>query len=309
MAVLAGIAEKGKLASKNAWKSYIKRLRLKTSVSSRSKSEIKKRLEQKLTKAVAKRIPKGRFGILFSGGVDSSLIALICKKLKADFICYTVGVEKSRDAAEAKKAAAKMKLKLRCKLFTLKGAEAVIRKAAAVIGKPDAVNIGIACVSIAAAQLAKKDGIRALFTGLGSEEIFAGYRRHELAKDANKECWKGLENMLERDFVRDSKVATAMSVSFLTPFLDERLIIEAMGIPQEYKISGSEKKIILRETAAGMGLPIETAFRKKLAAQYGSGFDKALELLAKKNHLKYKRDYTASITSRIHYSNRQFSRR
>lgn len=297
MAVSAGIAEKGNLVSKGKWESRIKRLRLKAVLLSRSKSEIKKQLEQKLTEAVAKRLPKGRFGIFFSGGLDSSLIALICKKLKADFICYSVGVENSRDVTEAKKAAAKMKLKLRCRLFTLNEAEAVIRKAAAVVGKPDAVNAGIACVSIAAAQLARKDGISAFFTGLGSEEIFAGYRRHELAKDANEECWNGLENMRERDFVRDFKVAAAMGVSFLTPFLDEELIISAMSIPSEYKISGSEKKAILRETAAGMGLPRQFAFRKKLAAQYGSGFDKAIEKLARKKGFKYKREYIDSISA------------
>ncbi len=88
-----------------------------------------------------------------------------------------------------------------------------------------------------------------------------------------------------------------MKISFLTPFLDEGLIIAAMGIPAKYKISGTEKKLILRETAAGMGLPMETAFRKKLAAQYGSGFDKAIEKLATKNGFRHKRDYLASISA------------
>ncbi len=295
MAVMAGISRNGKLVGKKAWELYIKSLKLKTVTAAKNKGTIKKCLQQKLTKAVSKRIPKKKFGIMFSGGVDSSLIALICKTLKADFICYSVGVEHSKDVAEAKKAAAKMKLKLRYKVFTLEEAEAVIRKAAAVVGKSDAVNAGIACVSIAAAQLARKDGINTFFTGLGSEEIFAGYHRHELAKDANKECWNGLENMRERDFVRDSKVAVAMKISFLAPFLDEELIIAAMGIPAKYKISSSEKKIILRETAAEMGLPKEFAFRKKLAAQYGSGFDKAIEKLAKKNHFRLKKDYIASF--------------
>ncbi len=295
MAVLAGIMEKGKLVSKKRWVSCIKRLKLKAVISFRRKSEIKKQLEQKLTEAVAKRLPMKKFGILFSGGVDSSLLAFICKGLKADFICYSVGTENSKDVAEAKKAAEKMKLVLSCKIFSLKEAEAVIRKAAAIVGNPDVVNVGVASVEIAAAQLAGKDGISAFFTGLGSEEIFAGYRRHELAKDANEECWNGLEKMRERDLVRDFKVAAAMKISFLTPFLDEGLIIAAMGIPSEYKLNGSGKKLILREAAAKMGLPRQFAFRKKLAAQYGSGFDKAIEKLAKKNHFRHKRDYIASI--------------
>ncbi len=296
MAVLAGIVRNGRLVSKKAWERHIQSLRLKTRIAAaKSRSAMKKQLQQKLTEAVAKRMPKKKFGILFSGGVDSSLIALICRQLKSNFICYSVGTENSRDVTEAIKAAKKLKLKLRHKIFTEPEAESLIKEAVSVLGKPDVVSVGIAAVALAAARLARKDGIKLLFTGLGSEEIFAGYRRHELAKDANEECWNGLKAMRERDFVRDFKVAAAMKASFLTPFLDKGLIIAAMGIPAKYKISGTEKKIILREAAAGMGLPRETAFRKKLAAQYGSGFDKAIERLAARNGFKHKSGYLASI--------------
>lgn len=309
MAVMAGVVRNGRLTRRIEWENHVRRLRLKTAASAKNRRLMKKLLQKRLTEAVAKRIPPTKFGILFSGGVDSSLIAFICKELKADFMCYSVGVGESRDLTEAKKAAKKLKLRLRCKTFTLKEAEAVIRKATAVVGKPDAVNVGIACVSIAAAQLARKDGISTFFTGLGSEEIFAGYRRHELAKEANEECWKGLKDMWSRDFVRDFKVAAAMKISFLAPFLDKELIILAMGIPAECKIGSRGKKLILREAAADMGLPRETAFRKKLAAQYGSGFDRAIEKLAGAKGFHYKREYLASIQTQIHYSAGQFFRR
>ena len=69
----------------------------------------KEELKKKLTKAIKKRIPDKKFGIFFSGGVDSSLIAAVCKKLGVDFICYTVGFQdggkEPDDVVEAKKVA------------------------------------------------------------------------------------------------------------------------------------------------------------------------------------------------------------
>lgn len=296
MAVLAGIVENGALISKREWEKYVRSLKSSTTQSFKNKTIMKKQLRQKLMEAVAKRMPKQKFGIMFSGGVDSSLIAFICKKLRGDFICYSVGMENSKDVAEARKAAAAMKLKLRYKAFTLKEAEKVIKKSVAVAG-PNVVNAGIASVAIAASQLARKDSIFTFFTGLGSEEIFAGYRRHEMAKDANEECWNGLKEMRGRDFIRDCKIAASGKINFLTPFLDKDLIISAMQIPAKYKISSSGKKLILRETAAEMGLPREFAFRKKLAAQYGSGFDKAIERLARKKGFRHKKDYLKHLLS------------
>ena len=309
MAILANIVKNGALVNRNSWERHVERLKAavtadadasannsENKISSKNyRKTIKKILKQKLEGAVAKRMPNKRFGIMFSGGVDSSTIALIAKKLKGDFICYSVGMENSKDVIEAKKAAKKLRLHLRCKIFSLKEAEKIIKRAVAIVGEPDVVNAGVAAVEIAAAAIAKKDKIRTFFCGLGSEEIFAGYRRHETAKDVNSECWNGLKNMHGRDLIRDCKVSAAAKINFLLPFLDKDLIIEAMKIPGKYKISSSDKKIILREAAADLGLPKQVAFRKKLAAQYGSGFDRAIGKLARKNGFKRKKGYLESL--------------
>jgi hypothetical protein len=72
--------------------------------------------------------------------------------------------------------------------------------------------------------------------------------------------------------------------------VDEELIKASVKIPAKYKIVSEHKKAILREFAEKEGLPKEFAWRKKIAAQYGSGFDKAMEKLAKKNKLKTKKE-------------------
>ena len=293
----SNVTAKGSLVSRKEWTDHVSQLKKETSNLVSSKQKIKQELMEKLARSVEKRIPEEKIGLLLSGGVDSTLIAYILKKAGAKFNCYGVGIENSKDLEEAKKAAERLKLNLKCKAYDFAEAEDLIKKAAKTVGKPDVVNVGVAAVEIAAASLGRKDGISTFFGGLGSEEIFAGYQRHAEAKNVNEECWKGLANMHGRDLIRDSKIAAAMKVKFLTPYLDPELIRTAMKIPGSYKINENGKKAILRETAMEMGLPEKFALRKKLAAQYGSGFDKAIQKLAKKNGFRYKKDYLKSLLS------------
>ena len=151
--------------------------------------------------------------------------------------------------------------------------------------------MGIAATEIAALRLAATNKDAVVFTGLGSEEIFAGYQRHVVAEDVHEECWRGLRGMWQRDFLRDFAVASHFKATALTPFLDKSVVVAAMRANPEWKIYNNEKKLVLREIAAAAGLPKDIAFRPKLAAQYGSGFDKAMEKLAKAAGFRNKRDY------------------
>jgi len=245
----------------------------------------KEAVKQALVNAIVSRIPKQRFGVFLSGGVDSSFIAMICKQQHADFICYSVGLEGADDLKEAQNAAKLLDLTLKTKTFTMQEAEALFKRTASIFETPDALNVGVGSVVVAAAELAKQDNINILFGGLGSEEIFAGYERHVKATDKHAECWRGLKAMWQRDFQRDYALAKALNIAVLTPFLDEQLIKNAMGIPAEQKINQEHKKIILREIAEELGLPKSIAWRAKKAAQYGSKFDWAMEKLAKQKGL------------------------
>jgi asparagine synthase (glutamine-hydrolysing) len=272
-----------KLISEKEWIKHI------NSLKSKGKSG-KKELKEKLVSSVKKMIPSKKFGIFFSGGIDSSLITLICKQLKADFVCYAVGLENAADIEAAKKAAKLIGVKLKFKIFDLKEAEKVISKVTEIVG-PDVMKVGVGSVVYAAAELAKKDKINVFFSGLGSEEIFAGYERHTSVKDINKECWKGLKDMYQRDYLRDYFIADKLKIDILTPFLDSDLIKTAMQIPGKDKLNKEYKKLVLRKVAEELGLAKEIAWRKKKAAQYGSKFDRAILRLARKQKLKYKKDY------------------
>lgn len=285
MTLISGIVKDNQLISEENWIKWIDSLRTDKKITTKEEAILK--LSQLFEEAIKKRLPEGKFGIMFSGGVDSSLIAFVCKKLASNFICYNVGTSSSKDFIEAKKSAILIGVELKSLELDEKDIEVLLKKTISIIKEPNVVNAGVGATALAAIELAKKDNIHILFSGLGSEEIFAGYERHSLAKDVNEECWNGLKGMWKKDLLRDFAIGTHEKVTLLTPFLDEDLIKTAMQVPGEWKITAEQKKLILRETAESMGLHKEVAFRKKVAAQYGSGIDKVLEKLSKGKKTDY----------------------
>ena len=284
------LVENYELIPESSWQKHIDELRKATA------SSTKEELKKTIVDSIKKLVPRKKFGIFFSGGVDSTLITFICKILNADFVCYSVGLKNSPDVNWAKRAAEKLKLKLKVKEFEMNKLKEIFKKTARIFRKPDVLSVGVASVVVAAAELAKNDEVDTFFSGLGSEEIFAGYQRHLEAEDRHEECWRGLRDVVwRRDLVRDSSVAKALKIKLLVPFLDGNVIKSAMGIHVSKKINEKYKKIILREIAEELGLPKEFAWREKKAAQYGSGFDKAMEKIARMKGFRTKKEYVESF--------------
>ncbi|MBW2988758.1 asparagine synthase C-terminal domain-containing protein [Candidatus Woesearchaeota archaeon] len=275
------------------WKERINRFS--TRLLRKKHDEILEDTKRLILEAVKKNIPKGRFGILFSGGVDSTLIAKICRDKGEDFTCYTSalkekGMKKAEDAEYAKKAADIFGLDLRVKTIGLDETERHVKKILKILKEPNVVKVGVALPFFLAFEEAKKDNIKVMLSGLGPEELFAGYERHEKAKNINKECLKGLLSMHERDITRDLAIARANGIVLRVPYLDERLVEYSLRIPARFKLGRKGNKLILREAAEDMGLG-DFAWRKKRAAQYGSRFDRAIQKLAKRKGFKHKKDY------------------
>jgi asparagine synthetase B (glutamine-hydrolysing) len=297
MAELSNILDNGKLIPYEKWSNHIDSLRTGHIIKDEKKaiSELKPILEN----AIQKRIPNEKFGILFSGGVDSTLIAFICKKHTDNFICYTVGMKGSKDVEFSSKVAKSLKLNHKIKIFSQKEAEKIFEDTAKILGKEliNIVNLGVGGVVLAAIKLAEKDKLKVFFSGLGSEEIFAGYQRHENSDNINEECWKGLKTTWQRDFRRDYAISKRKKIKLLTPFLDKELILTAMKIDSNLKIKRGTKKYILRKVAEEICMKKEFAFRPKTAAQYGSNFDKAIAKTAKTKGFRYKKEYLNYLAS------------
>ncbi len=260
-----------------------------------NKEEIIEHLKVLLKKAI---VSKEKVGIAFSGGLDSSVLAFLAPNCQL----YTVGLENSSDVAWSTQVAKEIKKPITTKIITLPEAERIIKEVVKILNSTDVTHVGIGCVVYAVLEMAKQDNIKVVLGGLGAEEIFGGYKRHiEYGKDLDnihEKLWEGLQDMEIRDLARDLPIAKHFGITLVAPFLNEELVTYAMQIDPKLKINNERRKIILQETAYALGLPKEVAFRKKMAAQYSSKFDRALGRLAKKNGFKLKKEYLKSLLIR-----------
>ncbi|MBU0666360.1 MAG: diphthine--ammonia ligase [Nanoarchaeota archaeon] len=257
---------------------------------------ITKDLETLIKNAIKKRISEKKFGLLFSGGLDSTVIALFLKKMGLDFTCYTAvlddpNLKEPADLTYAKKVSRKIGLKLEIVKIKLSEVEDLLKIIVPLIEDSNVVKAGVALPLFAACKKAKMDGCKVIFSGLGSEEIFAGYQRHKESLNINKECVSGLLKMYERDLYRDDTITMFNSLELRVPLLDKELIKYALTIPGKYKLFEGQEKYVLRVVAKNIGLLEEFYSRKKKAAQYGSNFHKAIQKLTKKNGFEKKSYY------------------
>ncbi|MEA3399193.1 MAG: asparagine synthase-related protein [Patescibacteria group bacterium] len=291
--------------TKESWENKIKLLRSQEEELDLSKKEITRILANKIEQVVVSQaetaLKKGKIGVLFSGGVDSTLIAFILKKNNIDFQTMTIGFRDNdeqklpEDIEESRESSKYLEINYNEKILSFEEIKVLFKETINILGEDlaNVVNLGVGSVEIAGIKELKNidSEISQIFGGLGSEEIFAGYQRHKQSDDKHNECWDGLNNMYERDLLRDFAISKSLDIDFYTPFLDEGLISFSMNIPIRFKISEIESKIILRESALLLGLDKKFSFRPKRAAQYGSRTDKAIEKLTKQNGYKYKKDY------------------
>lgn len=239
-------------------------------------------LKSLIIKAVEKRTADiKKAGVLFSGGIDSTLLALLLSE-RIRIKCYTAGFYGAPDIEWSQIVADEMGFKL--KVIEMDDVETLVKNVVKTIGTTNLMKVGVAMPLYACCKQCREDVI---FSGVGSEEIFAGYERHINALKhgfhaMQHEMWKGIETMWERDLQRDDLVASYFSKELRAPFVDRYVIDEAMQIHPSLKYSNGLKKYVLRRIAQEIGVPEKVCKRPKKAAQYGSYAHKMIVKLAKR---------------------------
>jgi len=234
-----------------------------------------------------------RIGIIFSGGIDSVIIAWLAKNMVREVMCYTGGVEGSSDITFARKVAKKLNLKLRVNELTQHEVEEMIPEVINTIEHTNAGQVEVAIPVYAAVKLAHEDGIKVMFSGQAADELFGGYSWYaKIVKDGGgyaslrQYMNEDIQLMYKETLEREDKITMAHSIEMREPFLDLRLIRLSMKIDLRLNVKGVSDafgKHVHRKLAQELGIPRDIAYRSKEAAQHGSGIHQVIDLIARKH--------------------------
>ena len=237
--------------------------------------------------------PQGRIiGVLFSGGVDSSLIAdLVRRQAGNNTRLISVAAADSRDSRTTRRAASRISLDNMIVDFDEDIVWNILPEVIYAIESTKRMDVEIAIPFFLAAKKAREEGIRYLVSGQGPDELFAGYSRYERfltddgAEKVAVELWTDFSVSHEVNIVRDEKVMAYHGINTMFPYLNVNLCNLAFTLPIELILDPSKKpsrKIIFREAAQWLDIPEEIALAQKRATQFSSGSTKMLRNAVKK---------------------------
>ena len=261
--------------------------------------------------AIERRLPDydKKFGVLFSGGLDSSILVRYISEYDVDFDLYTSGFQNSPDLEHAMEAFSTFDATLKINELALEAVEAEIPRILFYIEQPEIMQINLAIPVHFSTLLAKKDGIQLLFSGQGLDELFGGYSRHvDTAKSEGydalyEQLWEEFETFPPITLERDDTLSKANRIVSRMPFLDQRIVNYAMRIPTSFKVYNTKntfvRKWILRRVAEKLRLPQKVYKRKKVAMQFGSGTAIVLGKIAQLN------GFDKSLAKKCGYLNNQ----
>jgi len=229
-------------------------------------------------------------GVIFSGGIDSVLIAYLAAKMVPKVVCYTCGVKGSSDIAYARRIADRLNLELKVAELGQGEVEKLIPEVIRVIEDANAGQVEVALPVYGAVRLARQDGIRVMLTGQGADELFGGYSWY--ANVAEKEGYRKLRRHMIEDLLllyketleREDKITMAHSIELREPFLDPEVIRVALEIDLHLNVKGGLDtlgKHVHRRLAQSLGIPKDIAYRVKEAAQHGSGIHDVVDAIAR----------------------------
>ena len=245
------------------------------------------KIDKMLRLSVIKRVEGLReLGVIFSGGLDSSYLALLLKEISENIPLkvklYAVGAEGSKDVEAAIYASKFLNLDLEICEVT----EDLIREALPdvvnAIGDDNLMKVGVGLTTYFATKMVAEDGMKVAISGQGADELFGGYKRYLKSfvnGTLNFDLRVDMSKMYHVNLERDDACSMLNGVELRLPFLDKNLVELVLNIPDNKKIVSMHddmRKSILRKLAFEEGLDYEIAYRPKKAAQYGTGIDKIL---------------------------------
>lgn len=246
-----------------------------------------------IREAIRKRVAgKDHVGIIFSGGIDSFLIAYEVQKLGVDFTCYTAGREEANDIEWAEELARQYNFPLEVDMLSVEDIEKLIPQIIQDIEDYSLNQVEVSVPIYASVRMAQENGERVILSGQGADELFGGYPWYPIIVDREghdsfeKYSWEDAFLLYKECLEREDKISMAHSIELRVPFLDPEVVKVAFQISPELKIDKDNDtlgKRIHREYCVSRGIPETIAFRMKEAAQHGANVHHAFEELADKS--------------------------
>lgn len=255
--------------------------------STKDPSILKEALQNSVKQHLMTDVP---YGVLLSGGLDSSLIASIAKQYVSlrvedndksaawwpQLHTFSIGLSGSPDLAAAQKVADYIGSIHHSLMFTVQEGLDALSDVIYHIETFDVTSIRASTPMFLMARKIKSMGIKMVLSGEGADEIFGGYLYFHKAPDAkalHEETVRKLDRLHLFDCLRANKAMAAWGVEARVPFLDKRFMDIAMSLNPELKLckSGKIEKHILRQAFDGH-LPKEILWRQKEQFSDGVGY-------------------------------------
>jgi len=253
----------------------------------RAPGDLRVALEQAVQRQLMTDVP---YGVLLSGGLDSSLVAACAARFARERIedggqseawwprlhSFAIGLEGSPDLAAAQLAAEALGTVHHGFVYTFwEGLDAlpeVIRH----IESYDVTTVRASTPMFLLARRIKAMGVKMVLSGEGSDELFGGYLYFHKAPSAeafHEETVRKLDALHSYDCLRANKAMMAWGVEARVPFLDLEFIDAAMGFDARHKMAGGGRieKAVLREAFDG-ALPEAILWRQKEQFSDGVGY-------------------------------------
>ncbi|SDM22548.1 asparagine synthase B [Kriegella aquimaris] len=249
--------------------------------------EIKEALEAAVHRQLMSDVP---YGVLLSGGLDSSVTSAIAKKYAQKRIesddttdawwpqlhSFSVGLEGSPDLAAAQKVAKHIGTVHHEIKFTIQEGLDAIKDVIYNLETYDITTIRASTPMYLMARVIKSMGIKMVLSGEGADELFGGYLYFHKApndKEFHEETVRKLSKLHMYDCLRANKSLAAWGIEGRVPFLDKEFMDVAMRInPKDKMINGERmEKWVVRKAFEDM-LPESVAWRQKEQFSDGVGY-------------------------------------
>ncbi|GFD92097.1 asparagine synthase B [Tenacibaculum mesophilum] len=250
--------------------------------------EVRDALEAAVHRQLMSDVP---YGVLLSGGLDSSITSAIAKKYAAKRVesgdkdaawypqlhSFSIGLEGSPDLAAAKKVSEYIDTIHHEITFTIQEGLDAIKDVIYNLETYDITTVRASTPMYLMARVIKSMGIKMVLSGEGADELFGGYLYFHKAPNAeefHKETVRKLDKLYQYDCLRANKSLMAWGIEGRVPFLDKEFMDVAMRINPEDKMINGERmeKWVLRKAFESY-LPKEVAWRQKEQFSDGVGYN------------------------------------